>query len=300
MNGGEVATTQAMNLDKTFFRKLGGLPPKAQREIWSAVGEREFARCTDSPVYWLDASQHPKMDQHPEGVPYVYTKDPHTLFQCKTCGLEVLPQKRVMHLVDTHQATKTKFSEVEQEFETLPAIRPFPNFLLKAYMIPLIETWLESQYFVIEKSRDMMATWLMMALHSWDVFFHKGRQHLFQSQTAPHTLELVERAYFIGKNQPKFLRDQVGPILLGKGDHRSGVLSIPKQDSEILGFAQGPDQIRQFHPSGIYLDEAAFQIEAESAYAAIKPAILMGGRFTAISSANRSWFEKICRDTSDE
>ena len=64
----------------------------------------------------------------------------------------------------------------------------------------------------------MMATWMIVALHTWDCLFHKGRQHLFQSQTAPKTLELVQRAYFIAKRQPKFLRDVIGPVVWGKGD----------------------------------------------------------------------------------
>lgn len=288
-----------MDLTPQFFDKLSKLSPKAQREVFKEVGQREFLRCADDPVYWFDVSKHPKTRQHPGGIPYVYTKDPHLYFECKECLIEVLPNKRGTHLAETHGKHLTRLREIEDCYQELPAIRPFPDFLLKAYMIPLIEEWVKAQYFVIEKSRDMMATWLIVALHTWDVLFHKGRQHLFQSQNAPKSLELVQRAYFIARQQPKFLRDVVGPVVFGKGDHRSGEMFILKQEGEILGFAQGPDQIRQFHPSGIFQDEAAFQIEAEAAYAAIKPAILMGGKFTAISSANRSWFEKIARDISE-
>lgn len=289
-----------MLLDSQFFKKISTLPSKSQREIFKVLGEREFKHCAESPVYWLDASKHPQLEQFPKGIPYVYTKDPHLLFTCKECGMGVLPHKRSLHLSVVHGRVKTRLVEIESEFKELPAIRPFPELLLNAYMLPLIEEWVKNQYFVIEKSRDMMATWMIVALHTWDCLFHKGRQHLFQSQTAPKTLELVQRAYFIAKRQPKFLRDVIGPVVWGKGDHRSGEMYVLKQESEVLGFAQGPDQIRQFHPSAVFQDEAAFQIEAESAFAAIKPAILMGGKFVAISSANRSWFEKICRDTSDE
>jgi hypothetical protein len=183
--------------------------------------------------------------------------------------------------------------------EGLKIVQNDKNGFVVATLLFTAEHWVHAQYFTVEKTRDMMATWLMMCLHTWDVLFHRGRQVLYQSQTAPKTLELVQRSHFIAKSQPKFLRDVIGPLAFGKGDHRSGELFITKQESEILGFAQGPDQIRQFHPSRIFLDEAAFQIEAAAAYAAIKPAILMGGAFSMISSANRSWFETICRDTSD-
>lgn len=288
-----------MELTPKFFRKLSLLSPKAQREIWKAIGEREFNKCAASPVYWLDVCQHPKSDQFPEGIPYVYTKDPHQFFQCRTCGVEVIQNRRGNHLASAHNSTLTLLKEIDAEFTIIPSVRPFPDLLLKEYMIPLIEQWEANQYFAIEKSRDMMATWLMVALSTWDVLFHKGRQHLFQSRTAPHTLELIQRAHFIAKQQPKFLRDAVGTVTYGKGDHRSGEFFVLKQESEILGFAQGPDQIRQFHPSRVFLDEAAFQIEAENSFATIKPAILMGGAFSMISSATRSWFEKICRDVSD-
>lgn len=288
-----------MPLQPDFFSELASLSPKAQREVFAGLGKKEFDRCAESPTYWLDVSKHPRTEKYPEGIPYVFTKDPHQFFTCNVCGIEVIPQKRGLHLSLVHQTNLRHLREIEKQFTLVPAVRPFPNELFKEYMIPLIENWVQAQYFVIEKSRDMMATWLMVALHTWDVLFHHGRQHLFQSKVAPDSLELVERAYFIAKKQPKFLRDQIGPVECNKGDHRSGEMFVLKQESEILGFAQGPDVIRQLHPSGVFVDEAAFQIEAESAFAAIKPAILMGGRFTAISSANRSWFEKICRDTSD-
>jgi hypothetical protein len=75
---------------------------------------------------------------------------------------------------------------------------------------------------------------------------------------------------------------------------------VERTRSEILGFPQGPDQIRQFHPTVIFQDEAAFQPLAGEAFAAIKPAIQMGGKFVAISSANRSYFELICKDKTDD
>jgi hypothetical protein len=290
----------SLELNQEFFKKLSSLPVKTQREVFKAIGEREFLRCADDPVYWLDHSLHPRTHQHPGGIPYVYTKDPHLLYTCIECDMEVLPTNRGNHLEISHGKVITLLRELEKEFVELPAIRPFPLFLLKEYMVPIIEEWLKAQCFVLEKSRDMMATWLFVALHTWMVAFHKGRQALFQSQTAPKTLELVQRAHFILRQHPKFLREAVGQVVFGKGDHRSGELFILDQESEILGFAQGSDQVRQFHPTAILTDETAFQPEAEAGFAAIKPAILMGGRYTGISSANRSWFERVCRDLSDD
>jgi hypothetical protein len=253
--------------------------------------------CADDPLYWLDASKHVKTTQFPKGLPYVYTKDPHIIFKCKICDLEVYGDKRGIHLDLIHDKIATTTKEFGEYFTELPSIRPFT---ILEYMPPIIDHWQKSQFFVIEKSRDMMATWLMVTLSTWDVLFHKGRQHIFQSQDAGKTLELVQRAKVIYENHPSFLRGAIGPIIFGKANTKSGEFSVVRQESEILGFPQGPDQIRQFHPSLIFQDEAAFQPLAGEAFAAIKPAIQMGGRFVAISSANKSYFERICRDRTDE
>lgn len=130
--------------------------------------------------------------------------------------------------------------------------------------------------------------------------FNDGRQHIFQSQDAGKTFELVSRSNVIYQNMPSWLRQAVGGIKYSKGDSKSGELYFLERDSEILGFPQGPDQIRQYHPSLIFMDEAAFQNQAGDAFAAIKPAILMGGKAVMISSANRSYFELICRDKTDD
>jgi hypothetical protein len=50
------------------------------------------------------------------------------------------------------------------------------------------------------------------------------------------------------------------------------------------------------HPTGFFSDEAAFNPDAAESFAAIKPAISDGGKYSAISSANPGWFHRLCRD----
>lgn len=273
-----------MELDFQVIAKL----PKAQRAAVMAVhGKREWELCAEDPLYWLD------VERHPNKIPYVYTKDPHKIYICKACQTEVVEDRRVIHSEVMHGQEHPSLRQLLADYDLLPAIRPFT---LMEYMPPIVQAWLTSQYFAIEKSRDMMATWLMIALFSWDAMFHEGRQHIFQSEDAFKTLELVQRAELIYRQTPKFLRDTVGKATFSKGNAKSGELFFLDQKSEILGFPQGPDQIRQFHPTGVFADEAAFQLEAGASFAAVKPAIMMGGRYSMISSANRSWFEQVCRD----
>lgn len=261
------------------------------------IGLAEFQKCADDPVYWIDASKHVKTTKWPNGLPYVFTKDPHKIYTCNLCGLEAVEDKRTDHLELMHHEDPPTLHRLRETFTILPAIRQFP---MMEYMTPLIDAWISAQYFACEKSRDMAMTWLMIALHTWDTMFHNGRQAILQSEDAFKTLELVQRAYIIYDNTPAFLRDAIGPANYSKGTTKSGELYFTKMQSEILGLPQGADQIRQFHPSSIFSDECAFQQEAGSTFAAIKPAILMGGKFSAISSANRSWFERVCRDLTDD
>lgn len=284
-------------LTSDLLAGVAALPRKQRSKVMGLIGAAEFQRCADDPLYWIDASRHVPTAKWPGGLPYVFTKDPHKIYTCNLCGIEANEEKRVDHLECMHQFEHPSLHVLREHFTVLPAVRPFPMF---EYMRPLVETWITSQYFAIEKSRDMSATWLMIALHAWEVMFHNGHQVILQSEDAFKTLELVQRSYVIYENTPSFLRDVIGEANYSKGTTKSGELYFVRQKSEILGLPQGADQIRQFHPTAVFSDECAFQNEAGATFAAIKPAIMQGGKYSAISSANRSWFEMACRDRTDD
>ncbi len=287
----------AFELTAELFSELAKLPKKTRKEAFLRVGKLEYEKCADDVMYWLDASKHVKVPQWPDGLPYVFTKDPHILFKCKECGHEVYADRKLIHLEATHDLHPIGYRAILDHYEELSPIRPFT---VMEYMPPIIEWWQKAQFMVVEKSRDMMATWLMVTLFTWDALFHNGRQHIFQSQDAGHTYELIQRSHTIYENHPHFLRLAIGPVGFSKANSKSGELLVYNQGSELLGFPQGPDQIRQFHPSGIFTDETAFQAEAAAGFAAIKPAIQMGGRYVGVSSANPSFFQRLVNDTSDE
>lgn len=237
-------------------------------------------------MYWLDASRHV--------VPYVHTQDPKQLYACRVCkdGASIFFDKRHDHLRLRHGLEDLSEVEAQVRFDELPTTRPFTLF---PYVEPIIRAWLREKIVFIEKSRDMMATWLVVTMYTWDTIYHKNRENIFQSDDSSKTLDLVRRAYFIWDNQPSFLKN-VYPARFTSGQTRAGILTVPDINSTILGFPQGPDQIRQYHPSGVFVDEAAFQVEAEAAFMAVKPAIQAGGRYTAVSSANPGFFMAACRD----
>lgn len=273
-------------LTKELLDKIIRLPKQQRKAVLAKVGEEEFKRCADDIFYWIDASRHP--------VPYVYTKDPKPMHICQLCndGEAYNFDKRKVHLLSRHKIDANNDQAIRQYFNELDTVRPFP---MLPYIKPILESLLNEKLVALEKSRDMMGTWTIVAFLTWDTIFHKGRQNIFQSENATKTRELVDRAYTIWNNQPEWLKN-VAKATMAEGTNRAGIIKVNNLQSEIIGFPQGADKIRQYHPSGVFSDEAAFNPNASESFAAIKPAIYGGGRYIAISSANPSWFMYVCKD----
>ena len=288
------------NLTAEMLTEIAALPRRTREPVMKAVAKAEWEKCADDIFYWLDPAEHFTSTRWPNGTPYVFTNDPHPMHQCVLCtGLDshlfYTFNKRHAHLEQKHNIIIEHEKGLKQFFKELPGTRPFPYPNLP-YIKPIVEAWLRYPLMVVEKSRDMTATWLTIMMYTWDTLFHSNRQNIFQSEDSSKTDELVQRANFIYKNQPKFLQD-VHPAVYGKGTGKAGVLRLETLASEVIGFPAGADQIRQYHPSGFFSDEAAFQTAAGESFSAIKPAIQNGGRYTAVSSANPSFFQHLCRDT---
>lgn len=284
-----------------LIEQISELRPKDRAAAYAALGAQEFEECAADPIYWMDSEAH-------AGIPYVYTQDPHPMYTCILCGNEeAIPgPHRIHHLLAFHHdmvgesGIKTNY-QATPWFKSLPSIRAWPSggSGIMEYVRPVARAWMSEPFMCIEKSRDMMATWMVVAFYTWETIFHEGRQNFFQSEDASKTYELVRRANFIYEHQPKWLRDQV-TFRFTKGSSKAGLFECIDRHSSIEGFAQGGDQIRQYHPSGLFLDEAAYQTKAQDAFTAVKPALQNGGRFTAVSSANPSYFMLLCTDRTDE
>lgn len=281
-----------MEVTEQTLAQLQRLPKARRKKEYAQIGATEWKKCSEDIFYWLDSSRHPVLGS------YVYTRDPHPMYRCLLCAEDNSHHMadREKHLKLAHKIEATSEADTRGYYIELDPYRPFP--LQLPYVRPIVETWLKKPIMFIEKSRDMVATWTVVMCYTWDTLFHKGRENIFQSEDAAKTLDLVERAYFIYSNQPKFLRN-VFKATFTVGQSRSGRMVVPELNSIVLGFPQGPDQIRQYHPSGVFQDEAAFQEAAGDAFAAIKPAIQNGGRFTAVSSPYPGWFMHAAKDTLD-
>jgi phage FluMu gp28-like protein len=166
---------------------------------------------------------------------------------------------------------------------------PTKFFPEKDYLKAVVEEWQNEPLLLIAKSRQMMITWLIVALYLWDVQFHPGRHVFFQSKKEEDANEILNRAKFIYDNQPQLLK-RYQPI--STYCH----LEFPEVNSWIKAIPEGADQIRMHTASGIFMDEMAFMPEAEKAFQAAKPTLTGGGRLTAVSSANPSFFQTLIED----
>lgn len=164
-------------------------------------------------------------------------------------------------------------------------LRRFPN---REYLKELVRIWQEEKLLLIPKSRQMMITWLMVALHLHDAQFYAGRCIFFQSKKEEDAAALIERAKFIYDHQPAWMKEPA--------QKKSCEIFFPEKNSRIKGIPQGADQIRSYTASGIFIDEAAFQPGAREAFTAAKPSIDGGGRITMVSSANPGFFETLVND----
>ena len=182
-------------------------------------------------------------------------------------------------------------------------IKAFPD---KLYLKTLVKIWRENKLLLLPKSRQMMISWVIVALYLWDTQFHPAKLTFFQSKREDDADDLVRRAKFIYDHQPKFLKryyDGKKYINLRanpqvpEGRHLFCKLTFPDIHSEIRGIPQGGDIIRMQTSSGILADEMAFQPEAQAAYTAAKPTLSAQGRFTGVSTAeDNSFFEDLVFD----
>lgn len=164
-------------------------------------------------------------------------------------------------------------------------VKKFPD---AEYLKYTVDVWQSESLLLIPKSRQMMLTWLIVALYLWDAQFHPGRYIFFQSKKEKDADNILKRAIFIYNNQPYFLKQQ--------NIQKYCKLEFPKINSEISAIPQGGDQIRMHTASGVFIDEAAFQHQAEEAFTALKPSIDGGGKVTMVSSANPGFFEMLVHD----
>ena len=162
------------------------------------------------------------------------------------------------------------------------------------YLHCMVNVWAKTPGLLIPKSRRMMASWTMLACHYWLARYRTGSLIAVVSRKQGQTdsegsNELVRRIKFMHDHLPP----EVGTVPM---EYQTGRIKFPSMQSEVLAFAQGTDQLRQYTVTAILFDEFAFWEKAQETYAASLPTLEGGGRLTVISSANPGAFEMLVND----
>src|SRR5581483_6836712 len=116
----------------------------------------------------------------------------------------------------------------------------------------------------IEKSRDMMLSWLCVGLFTHAAMTTPGIEVLFQSQKEDKAFALVEYAKTLYDQQSPQLQ-KAFPLARPLQAMADGILEFAN-GSRIIGIPGGGYQVRSYHPWGLLQDEAAFMPEAGEAY----------------------------------
>lgn len=163
-------------------------------------------------------------------------------------------------------------------------IKRFPD---KEYLKYITDVWMRESILAIPKTRRMMLSWIMLALHLWEALFKPNGAIFIQSKKEEDSDFLIgdRRMMFIYNNLPK---EYSWPI----ASYKYCNISF-SNGSFVKGVAQGADQLRQYTASRVMVDEAAFQEKFEEAWAALKPTIQGGGKVVLISSAGPGFFQRL-------
>jgi hypothetical protein len=191
-------------------------------------------------------------------------------------------------LVWLQQYTCTKDSHWREAGAGTP-YRPFPD---KPYFRFVLDEIHRNKVLLIEKSRDMMLSWLCVGYFTHAAITTERREVLFQSQKEDKAAELIDYARILYEQQPQALK-QRSPLAKPLRSQSSLKLEFAN-GSRLVGIPEGADQIRSYHPWGLLMDEAAFQPEAGEAYDAAVPVC---EKIVVVSSAGPGWFADFVTDT---
>jgi len=192
--------------------------------------------------------------------------------------------------------TKLFPAQVRTRDEHDPSIaaKPFPN---KPYIREMVRLWQATKMNIWEKSRQIMASWLMCALYLHDAQFGVNRLNFIQSKKEEDSDALLQRCRFIWENQDDWVKAAFPAeysychIKFAWTNRES---DLPR--SHLWAIPQGGDIIRQHTGSGLLSDEAAFQPDLEKAIGSAQPMLKGGGRIDVVSSAEPGYFQELVED----
>src|SRR3990172_8510866 len=142
-------------LTKEYLEGIAKFPKGRRKREFARIASAEWKSCSDDIFYWLDPAKHEVLGN------YVYTRDGHPMYTCIKCGsgsATYTLSNCEKHMKLRHNIEVTSENELRGYFIELSTTRPFP--IDMPYVRPVVEHWLRKPIVLLEKSRDMVATWI--------------------------------------------------------------------------------------------------------------------------------------------
>ncbi len=162
------------------------------------------------------------------------------------------------------------------------------------YSVEFLDQLYASGIVMIEKSRQILGTWVVAAYLLWRAKFRSHQLILIQSKREEDAANIVfnkeltsGRISFMEYHLPRHL--QTVPMPKGCS---FGHLHFPN-GSHLWAIPEGGDIIRSNTSSVVAADEAAFQPEFGNSFTAALPAIKGGGQYIGLSSAEPGEFQSL-------
>ena len=167
------------------------------------------------------------------------------------------------------------------------AIKRFPDL---PYLAHTCRVWRKYPLLAVPKSRRMMLTWLMLALHLHLALFSPRSAIFIQSKKADDSDYLLgdNRMLVMYNHLPGWLKEYGLPTVR----HKEYNLTF-SNGSIVRGIAQGADQLRQYTATAVLCDEIAFWERAGETWRSLRPVTQGGGKVTLVSSASPGFFEVV-------
>jgi hypothetical protein len=171
--------------------------------------------------------------------------------------------------------------------EARQQVRQFPVGGRFEYLYRLTEIRGNHPILAVEKSRRMMATWWALAVLLYELLTVPNLAIAVVSKKA------TDSAYLCGADRLQFMYEHIPddlwpnkPTLSFTGKIGNGYTFVENASigSSIRAIASGPDQLRSYTFSRIFLDEFAFHENAEAEWTACKPCIEGGGHIDMVST----------------
>lgn len=155
----------------------------------------------------------------------------------------------------------------------------------KAYLQDLAELWkygtTHNRPIIIEKSRQLMVSWVFSALHLHEACTMPNRKHLILSKSESKAIEILKRLEYIYKNIP----EEIWPAKLRYKMVRTKTkISFPEINSEIHSLTSNADSSRSITASRIFMDEFAFMADVDDLYQGTVGSTVGGGNLVIVST----------------